>query len=153
MSNILNRFYLLWATGFFTGFIPKAPGTIGSLVGILLFLLINFLEIKIQILIFLLYFLISLKSVAYTIRYFNKNDPSEVNCDEIIGIWIALLFFQPKTLIIILAFIFFRTFDILKPFPVRNFENFHGPFGVIADDIVAGLLTKGVVWLIMKIFY
>jgi phosphatidylglycerophosphatase A len=152
VNNTLNRFYLFWATGFFTGFIPKAPGTIGTIVGTLLFLISNTINIKLQIVILTFYLIISIKSTRFAITYFNKKDPSQVNCDEIIGIWVALLFFPPTIPIIIIAFTLFRIFDIFKPFPVKNLERLPGPFGIIADDLLAGLLTKGVIWLSMKIF-
>lgn len=151
VNNILNKFYLFWSTGFYTGFFPKAPGTIGAVVGIPIFLLSSLLSIKLQILFFFLYVFISIKSIPYATNFFKKKDPSEVNCDEIIGIWIALLFFQPAIKVIIFSFIIFRILDILKPFPIRYFENLPGSYGIIADDVIAGLLTKGVIWILMKI--
>lgn len=150
VNNILNKFYLFWSTGFLTGFFPKAPGTIGALIGILIFLLSSSISLKFQLLFFSLYLFISIKSIPYAIYFFKKNDPSQVNCDEIIGIWIALLFFQPAIKVIVFSFIIFRILDILKPFPIIYVEKLPGSYGIIADDVVAGVLTKVIIWIIMK---
>lgn len=151
VNSNLNKFYIFWSTGFLTGFIKKAQGTVGAIVGTIIFLLLANLDIKLQIIIFLTYFLISFKSISYGIFHFRNQDPPQINSDEIIGMWVALIFFEPTFKIIFLAFILFRLLDILKPFPINQFEKLPGATGVILDDIIAGLLTKGLIWIFMRI--
>ena len=152
VNNILNKFYIFWSTGFLTGFITKAPGTNGAIVGIIIFLLLAKLDIKLQILIFSFYFIVAFKSISYGVLYFKNQDPPQINSDEIIGMWIALIFFEPYFKIILPAFILFRIFDILKPFPIKHLERMPGAIGIILDDIIAGLFTKGLIWILIKIF-
>lgn len=143
---------IFWATGAFLGYIPVAPGTFGTILGIILFLLTNPLTMELQILLFLLSLLFALFSTKIAIDHFGKEDPSQVVIDEILGIWLALLFFESNLKNIALAFIFFRIFDIIKPFPVGYIDRkLKGAWGVICDDLAAGMMAKGLLWLLGKI--
>ena len=70
-----------------------------------------------------------------------KKDPSYIVIDEHIGQAVALLFCNETILNYLLAFILFRFFDILKPFPINYFDRIDNSFGIIADDIAAGLIS------------
>ena len=77
----------------------------------------------------------------------NKSDPKEVVIDEVVGIWIALL--GKNTLFeFFLAFIFFRFFDITKPFYISEFEKFPDGWGIMLDDAVSGIYTFLLLYLI-----
>jgi len=121
------------------GLIPFMPGTITSLAGGIIFYLIGkspFFPI-ITILITLLSFIISYIAYSHV-----KDDLPSITVDELSGMLIAYTFHNPTILTIIAGFILFRLFDILKPFPVRYFDNIKGGFGIMMDDIVAGILTS-----------
>lgn len=146
-----EKIYKIISTGFYTGYAPYAPGTLGSLIGIVFYLLTEWSFYTYQVFLFLLFLYLSYKSVAYAIGIFNDHDPSEVVCDEILGMWFSLLFFELNIYQIFLAFVIFRFFDILKPFPIKLIEKkFKGAFGVILDDLMAGVYTKILLWLIMS---
>jgi phosphatidylglycerophosphatase A len=147
--NKFNNFHIFYSTGFFTGFVPFAPGTIGTITGIIIFLLTSKLSPLQQSMLFLLYFSLSIIATKKAILFLKSTDPPQIVCDEIIGIWISLMFFKPNVKTIILGFILFRLLDILKPFPIKHFEKLPGAFGIIADDLIAGLFTKGLLWLIL----
>jgi len=147
--NKFSNFSIFFSTGFFTGFVPFAPGTMGTITGIIIFLLTSKLAPLQQAMLFLLYFSLSVITTKKAHEYFKKVDPPQIVCDEIIGIWISLIFFKPNFKTIIMAFILFRFFDILKPFPIKHFEKLPGALGILADDLIAGLFTKGVLWLIL----
>ncbi|MCX7991738.1 MAG: phosphatidylglycerophosphatase A [Proteobacteria bacterium] len=146
-----EKFYKIISTGFYTGYVPYAPGTFGSVVGVIFYLLTEWTFYSYQIFLFGFFFFISYKSVSFAIRFFGNDDPSSVVCDEILGMWLSLIFFELNFYQIILAFIIFRFFDILKPFPIRRIEKrFKGPLGVILDDLVAGVYTKILLWIIIS---
>jgi phosphatidylglycerophosphatase A len=69
-------------------------------------------------------------------------DPSIVVIDEVVGMWISLLAIPMGISAAILAFLFFRTFDILKPFPARQMEHLPGGWGIMMDDVVAGIYAN-----------
>ena len=76
----------------------------------------------------------------------NKSkDPKEVIIDEFIGQFIALIFIPNSILGLLLSFLLFRFFDITKLYPVNKAEKIPGAIGVLADDIVAGLMTAGII--------
>jgi len=75
-------------------------------------------------------------------------DPSIVVIDEVLGMWLALLGLPKTFIIVILALVFFRIFDIIKPSPIRQLEHLPGGWGIVLDDVAAGVLARIVVGLI-----
>jgi len=75
-------------------------------------------------------------------------DPSFVVADEVVGQWIALIAAAPRPWEWLLAFVLFRVFDILKPSPARQFDRMHSGFGIMMDDVAAGVYAMAVVWLV-----
>lgn len=132
------------ATGFYSGYAPKAPGTFGTAVGLLLVLLAHrflfFINWHIALLT-LACLAPALWATQVIIRETQLKDPQIVVIDEVLGLWVAFIavtnFANPVSYLA--AFGFFRLFDIWKPFPVRLFEKLPGAWGVIADDLAAGL--------------
>ncbi|HED07992.1 MAG TPA: phosphatidylglycerophosphatase A [Ignavibacteria bacterium] len=127
-------------SGLFTGFIPLAPGTFGSLVGLLIYLIPGFEEPLIlipAIIIFTFYgiFLGSKFEQAY------GKDPGQCTIDEVIGMWITLLFLPKTLMILIIAFFVWRAFDIIKPYPIRKLEAIEGGLGIMIDDVLGGIYS------------
>ena len=143
----------LFVTCFGIGSFRFAPGTITSLITtIFLFSLFHFINLSsiIVLLILLLVFIYSFYAVSEYIRYNENKDPKEIVVDEFIGQSIPIYLYeishgevkssQEAILIYLYIFILFRFFDIKKPFPVNFFDKkFKNSFGVIMDDVVAGL--------------
>ncbi len=135
------------------------PGTVGSMVGLVLgFIIISFLSVMSFALILGLVFVISYISVtAYTkCSEITGHDPKEVIIDEVMGQLISmtpLVFFvkNKEQLLVfgVCAFILFRFFDILKPWPIIIFDRIKTPLGVILDDIAAGILTSVVLYVVI----
>ena len=135
------------------GKIPKIPGTFGSLATvILLYIFFHIIDIPPNIiLIFLIIiFIFSFVAVAFHIKESENKDPKEIIIDEFIGQSIPIYLFEishgkeksadEALIFYIICFILFRFFDILKPFPVSFFDkNFKNSFGVIMDDVCAGI--------------
>lgn len=139
----LNKLIIFFATGFYAGFLPYAPGTFGSLIGVGIFLIINGLSpVYYLITIFLLFTLgVYLSDRAEAL--FARDDPSQIIFDEIMGLLVAMAFIPNGVGWIIAGFLLFRFFDIFKPYPIRDIENrFNGGLGIMLDDIAAGIYTN-----------
>ncbi|MCD6455155.1 MAG: phosphatidylglycerophosphatase A [Candidatus Aminicenantes bacterium] len=130
---------LLWAHFFFIGFFPLFPGTIASLVIALIYyyLLQGVSPLFIFLLIAIVFFT-GIPASSYAEKYQGRKDPRSVVIDEVAGQLVALVFSKGLTQVF-LAFILFRFFDAIKPFPVRQAEKIRGGFGIMLDDIIAGL--------------
>ena len=150
MIKTLNT---LFVTMFGLGRVPKIPGTFGSLVTvIILYIFFHIFNLSSNfILIFLIFILIlSFPAVAHHIKDNENKDPKEVIIDEFIGQSIPIYLYEishgteksTNEAIIFygICFVLFRFFDIAKPFPVNFFDkNFKNSFGVIMDDVIAGI--------------
>lgn len=137
------------ASGFYSGYSPFAPGTAGSLVGILLYLLLQNISDASYITIVVLIFGIGVYISAQAEGIYQKKDCSNIVIDEIAGMLVSLAFFQsgqsgPGGMkFIISGFILFRIFDIIKPFPVRTIDRkLGGGWGIMLDDIMAGIYAN-----------
>ena len=149
--NGKNKFLLYlskFAEIYPVGHLKYAPGTMGSLVGILIgyFLILN-LDIELYLIFLFIFIIISYLLCEAHIKLHNKKDPKEVVIDEIAGQFVAILgCIQTQKLSyiflsLISSFILFRFFDITKIGPIKKFENLPNGIGIVADDIVAGLFA------------
>ncbi len=136
----LKKLKYIFATGFGIGYAPYIPGTIGSLVALLLFIFIP-LQDYIWLAISILMFFIGMW-VSGTVEKDNGKDPGIVVIDEFVGQWIALLFLPRILWIFIASFIVFRILDIIKPFPAADLEELDGGIGIMLDDIIAAIYTN-----------
>jgi len=132
-------------TGFYSGYSPLAPGTAGTIVGLIIYFLEYLIFGQISWLINLTIVLITLypaiKLGDKSEIFFNRKDPPEVVLDEVLGYWISVLFFPFSWSVAITAFFVFRIMDILKPFPANRFQDLQGGLGIMLDDYIAGLYT------------
>jgi phosphatidylglycerophosphatase A len=143
----------LIATTFYSGYSPIAPGTAGSAVALGCFLLLPGLrEIPLLILIVFLFFVGVW--AAYEVEKTDGHDASIINIDEVVGMWLSLLFLPQgmSWMWFVGGFFVFRAFDIVKPFPVGRSQNLPGGWGVMVDDVLAGIYTNITLRLIFWIF-
>ncbi|MCB2184544.1 MAG: phosphatidylglycerophosphatase A [Desulfobulbaceae bacterium] len=138
----MDKLFMALATGFYSGYLPKAPGTWGTLVAFPLhFLLIRLSPAAYSIALGII-FLVAVVSAGSAEKILDQGDPSIVVIDEIIGMLIGLIGAPAKALPLIIAFFIFRFFDILKPFPVGWVDShLHGGLGIVLDDVLAGIYT------------
>ena len=152
MLHLLIKFLL---TGFYSGIIKYMPGTCGTLVAVFLyyFFFNNSIEINIILLLILLLLSFLALNYSYSKSIFKEVDDKTIVIDEIIGFLSFMIFFEPTINNIIIGFVLFRFFDIAKPFPIylvdRNLKN---SFGIIFDDIIAGIFTGVILYLINNVF-
>lgn len=138
-------YHQLIATGCGVGFLPYGPGTMGALFAIVVWYLLSLLVsmpslIGITLALVVLFTFLGAWSATVSERYWGE-DPSRVVIDEVVGQWIVLLAipFDFQLWHVIVALALFRFFDIVKPLGVRKMENFKGGWGIMADDILAGV--------------
>jgi len=136
MTNLI----MFLATGFYSGHLPKAPGTWGSLIALPLHYLLLMLNFKAYLLSLGLIFLLAVSLSGSAEKILDTKDPGCIVIDEIIGMLIALFALPATPLVLVLGFVLFRFFDITKPFPVSWFDaHVNGGFGIVMDDVVAGV--------------
>src|SRR5262245_43331729 len=143
------------ATAGGAGFAPKAPGTAGSIVGVLIYLFIEAAQIGAyypHVIIFA--FIVGIWASSRVERLWG-HDSSRIVIDEVVGQMITFGIaaagrYQLSAFHIILGFGLFRLFDIVKPFPIRHLERFKGGLGVVADDVGAGLYALVVLTLVVQ---
>ena len=131
--------YLI-ATGFGSGYSPYIPGTVGSFVALIIFILIP-VNHYIWLGICIVSFILGLWASSVVEKDQGK-DPRIVVIDEFVGQWVALLFLPRIMWVFITGFILFRILDIIKPFPAADMEDYEGAPGVMLDDIIAGVYTN-----------
>ena len=132
-----------------TGF---APGTFGTLAAIPLWLLMAGQSLLIQCVIIVVASIIGIYFCGKTASDLGSHDHGAIVWDEFVGFWITMLFAPAGWLWIVIGFILFRLFDILKPWPISYLDkHVHGGLGIMIDDIVAGLLAGVVLYLLAMI--
>ena len=151
----------LFAMGFGTGLLKPAPGTWGSLLAAIIFVVL----LQWYAFDFLLFWVIfTFVGGIWLCDQFivddKHHDPGEVVWDEMVGFWFACLFLPGDmsadafVLWIVLIFVLFRIFDIAKPFPINRIDlHVTGGLGIMLDDIVAGLFAGVLSWILYRIYY
>ena len=143
----IQRINLLLASLGGIGYAPIAPATVASAIaaGLYWFVPRNAL---IQSLLLLLIIAIGVSTAGAAATVADQEDPSFVVIDELAGMLVACLML-PKTLLHLgLSFLFFRIFDIGKWFPMKQLERLPGGWGIVADDLAAGLLARGALFIL-----
>ncbi len=144
------------ATGLYSGYSPVAPGTVGTLFAIPLFLLVNLIlpdDTLWYLLLIGLLFCMGVNVSESFERVYHKKDPAPVVIDEIVGFLVTMMFVKISLTSIALGFILFRFFDIAKIPPGRYFDKKKksGGFNIMMDDIVAGIYACISLHIILKL--
>ena len=146
-----------WIGVFFgSGLFPVAPGTVGTIASLFLWLPLLYLKTPSWLmgLLILIVTVVGTIAAEKTASLLGKEDPKEVVIDEVAGQGIALLFCPLGWHWFVASFVLFRLFDILKPWPVGWADkNLHGVIGIMADDLIAGVFALGLLqsaaWMII----
>lgn len=146
-SILRNPVHLL-AFGLGSGLAPKAPGTFGTLAAVPLYLLLAQLPLPIYLLVLVLAFGLGIWLCDKTARDLGVHDHGGIVWDEFVGFWLTMVAAPAGWLWILLGFLLFRLFDILKPFPINWFDRrIKGGMGIMLDDALAGSFA----WLVLQL--
>ncbi len=148
------RFLTLLITTFLgTGYLPLMPGTFASFA----YLLIHFFLLKntpLHVYLFLVLIIFSIGAIfsSKAEKIFQKKDPRPVVIDEVLGQMVSLLLISSRALPLIIGFLLFRIFDVLKPFPCFEVQKVKGGWGIMLDDLFAGIWANIFLRIIMILF-
>ncbi len=147
----MHTLIMIIATGFYSGYLPKAPGTWGSLVGLALFFLLHTLSLEVYLAVVTGIFIIGTFAAGEAEKIMDRKDPGLFVIDEIVGMLITMIAIPATPLAMTLGFILFRIFDIWKPFPIRLIDQrLHGGLGIMLDDVVAGIYSLIILQLVIR---
>ncbi len=140
----------IFCTGFGVGKIPFFPGSLASLSILpIIWIIKKNQSVEFFLIVIAIYLIISYFLIKVCISNQSNKDPSYIVVDEHLGQAVTLLFCDEVLIEYFFAFLLFRFFDILKPFPINYFDNIKNPFGVIGDDILAGIISGLIIFLIL----
>jgi len=145
----MDRLFMGIATGFGAGYLPKAPGTWGSLVALPLHFFLRQLAPNHYALALGGIFFIGVITAGQAEKILDRKDPGVIVIDEVIGMLITLIGAPNNPLIWLLGFFIFRFFDIFKPYPIRLIDQrVNGGMGIVLDDVLAGVYS----FIVLQIF-
>lgn len=159
MGKLKRFFVTLIATAFGSGFTPKAPGTAGSVIGVIIVYLVRDWGILSYSLLWLAIFILGWWASLEWSRAHQAKDSQQIVVDEVLGYMVAMAMLPRVTAILWIQFILFRIFDALKPPPIRQLDQWGKKFeigpiqslGVIVDDLLAGLISLAVFYLLKSV--
>ncbi len=139
--DIKEKVVIFLATGLYVGNIPKAPGTLGTIEGLLFCFFLSRIDLLWAVIFTAFFIIFSIWVADKAERILKTKDSSSIIIDEIAGIMITLIGLPFNIISLILGFFVFRFLDILKPFPIRLIERrLSGGVGIVMDDVAAGIL-------------
>jgi phosphatidylglycerophosphatase A len=141
-ADCKGKLAFIFSSALGAGFFPVAQGTVGTLAGIPLVILFAHLNPFAGGVLIFLFIILAVWSSQVTGTLLERDDPAEVVIDEVAGILITFFLLPLSWLQLCFGFVLFRLFDILKPYPVRRLEKLKGGFGIVADDLMAGVYAN-----------
>lgn len=139
----MTRLAVFIATFAYSGYFPVAPGTVGSAVGLLVYLLVWWSgSALVEVALIGALFGLGVWAGTAAERYFGGIDPGPIVIDEVVGMLITLAFIPVGFSGAVAGFILFRVFDVIKPYPAGRLERLHGGLGVMADDAMAAVYAN-----------
>ena len=140
--EILKRPACFLGLGFGSGLAPFAPGTFGTVAALPIYWLIKNCSLAVYLSIIIMAFIVGIWICQQSADWLGKDDPSAVVWDEIVGYLVTMIAAPSGWQWMLAGFILFRFFDILKPWPISWADKkLHGGFGIMVDDVIAGLFA------------
>lgn len=141
----------IFATGLGCGYIPKIPGTVASLLAVILYWFFA-VDLFMLLIISLLLFIFGVPA-ATKVEQIEGKDSGKIVIDEITGQLLTFVFIPLTGINIVMGFVLFRIFDILKPYPINISQKLPGGWGVMIDDVLAAVYANIVLRLILLNIY
>ncbi len=150
--KIKDFFIKAAATGLGIGYIPLMPGTFGSILGVGICLLLNRGGVPVYISGVVIIGIAAIKISGDANALFGEHDSGKIVIDEIVGYLVAMLLIPAEVEYLVVGFVVFRLFDIFKPYPAGTVDKkVGGGLGVVLDDVIAGVYTNIVLWVIIVV--
>ncbi len=146
----MRKFHYLIATGFGAGYSPTAPGTAGTLLALLVSFFLFRGDLLMLVVATVICSVIGTISADFVEKDSGISDPAKVVVDEVAGMWLGLWWVPPEPVPYLLAFGLFRLFDVTKLYPIDKLQGFPGGWGIMLDDILAGIYTLVVMQIILN---
>ncbi|MBW2266463.1 MAG: phosphatidylglycerophosphatase A [Deltaproteobacteria bacterium] len=143
MHKIQQKFVVVLATGFYSGYAPIASGTFGTVVGLPFCYLLSRLD-PFEAMLYMVFFAgLAVWLAGEAEKVFEEKDSGLIVIDEMVGVLVTLLFIPWGIKSVVVGFFLFRLMDIVKPFPIRRLErSLPGGWGVVGDDVLAGVYAN-----------
>ncbi len=139
----MTRLAVFVATGAYCGYVPIAPGTVGSAAGLVCYAFVWWTGSPVvEVGLIAALFAIGVWAGTTAERYFGGIDPGPIVIDEVVGMLITLAFIPVGWAGALVGFVLFRIFDVIKPYPAGRFERLHGGLGIMADDAMAAVYAN-----------
>jgi phosphatidylglycerophosphatase A len=148
----MNFLILLFASGFGAGFSPVVPGTMGTLAAIPIYYFISSISSPLYEVTLVTFFFFSSWIAGQAEQYWKEKDDRRIVIDEIMGFLVTMLWAPRTPFSIVAGFVLFRFFDILKPFPVHRVEQVKAGYGVVLDDVLAGIYSNILLHLVLRLW-
>ena len=146
----MNGIAVFIATFGYVGYFPIAPGTAGSLAALPLYAAVRWAGTPaVELVTIVAVLAVGIWASSGTERALNRKDPGPVVIDEVLGMLVTLAFIPAGWSAALAGFVLFRVFDVIKPYPANRLERFHGGFGIMADDAMAGVYANAALRLLM----
>jgi len=142
MQRAIDFLARVVATAFGSGYAPFAPGTAGSLVGLLLFWPLASRPWPWQLAACVVVFFVGTAAAGHVAKRLGIEDPGLVVVDEVAGQWLTLVALPFTPAVAFSGFVLFRVMDVWKPWPARDLERLHGGWGIMLDDVAAGIYAQ-----------
>jgi phosphatidylglycerophosphatase A len=150
---VTDRLAYFIATAAFVGRVPIAPGTAGSVAGLVVYAAVRFFgRAEIEAAAIVLTMALGVWSAEIAERLLGGKDPGPVVIDEVLGMLVTLAFLDVNIAGAIVGFLLFRLFDVIKPYPAARLERLPGGFGVMMDDLMAALYAHAVMWMLVALY-
>lgn len=151
--GVWERLVILLATGFGLGCSPVAPGTAGTLLGVVIVLAMGRLGLAWQIPLALVLAGVAVPLCSFAERHLGKKDDSRIVADEYLTFPICMLGLPVQPMVLAMAFVTNRMFDVIKPPPARQWQKFHGGVGVVVDDFFGALYSLALNHLLYRLAF
>jgi phosphatidylglycerophosphatase A len=138
----MNKIIIFFSSVTYLGYIKHAPGTFGSLAGILFWIFFMPESVLVQLFSLVAIFFVSIFFSSLAEGIYKTKDDHRIVIDEVAGIWFSLSLLPKNFLLLLLGFLLFRLLDIKKPWIIKSVQGLKGGFGVTIDDVLAGIFAN-----------
>lgn len=152
MKNTKSNYFVnAVASAGFAGYCPFAPGTAGSLVGLVIWWLGAEQNIWLQLSFIVTLFFLGVWAATLAEKDWG-HDAGKIVIDEVLGMWVTLWLVPKGLMLYAIGFLLFRAFDIIKPLGARQSQKLPGGWGVMVDDLLAGVYANIVLQVVSRVF-